>query len=130
MTICDPCLDITCTDPIPTCADYLNLGVIQDAESLDVIIYSRYFIDGSPVITAQYREIESYTGEVVMDLTEPAKEYFNQYNGLYEIWVTDLSGEMFDMLTLTKDTIDSVCYGVTFKKVHNLDVSIIDINPQ
>lgn len=127
-TTCNPCEAFTCTEPVPTCINSLNLGEIPGAASTEAIIYVQYNIGGDEVITSQQVTLNGQD-EAVLDMTTPNKDYYNQYIGIYKIWVTDNDTTPDVRLEMIRETITSELYGVTFQKVEGFSQNLVNITP-
>ena len=126
MSICDPCDSFTCLKDLPECADTLNLGQVTATTPL-VDIYVMYG-DGIELHRQPYDQ-SGYIADIILDLTKPFKnglpnkDYYNSFNGLYKIWVTDRGANITDRLPMTADNgLSDEIWAVKFVKV---DVNIL-----
>jgi len=110
-TSCSPCESYRCTCPIATCINSLVLGNIADVNT-DVYIFIQKQ-NGAEWIQAA---TSNASGTVILDMTDPSKDFFNQYDGLYKVWVTGGNPYFCDeqKLSITINGLTSYTYGITF----------------
>lgn len=129
MSICSSCDTFTCAKPIPECAETLNLGQVT-ATTGEVSIYVYYTIGGEEIIYRQNYDQSGYTDDIILDLTLPIPEFYNRFNGIYKIWVTDNEANMNDRLTMTaSDNTTATIWGVEFQRVEGSDITEAIIVP-
>lgn len=118
-SICDPCDSFTCLKDLPECADTLNLGQVTAVTPL-VDIYVMYTLGDDIVIHRQAYDQSGYIADIILDLANPNQDYFNSFNGLYKIWVTNRDDNITDRLTMTADNgLSDEIWAVKFVKVDN-----------
>lgn len=126
MATCNQCPEFTCTKPVPECALQLCLGTPDSSsDTFNVYIEKQ---NGARYV----QEIEGvyfYANEICIDLEDPNSEFFNEYDGLYKIWVTEADAGITEYVTMLQDGIESTMYGVNFKKIVGSVIDYVDIEP-
>lgn len=128
-TICSTCDTFTCTKPIPECATTLNLGQVT-ATTGEVSIYVYYTIGGEEILYRQNYDQAGYTADIILDLALPITEFYNRFNGIYKIWITDNEDNIHERLTMTaSDGTTATIWGVEFVRVEGNDITTAEIVP-
>lgn len=109
---CSSCPDFQCANDIQQCALTLNIGdTISDTG--EVTIYIEKNINGSPVVKAQAYNQSGY-GDIILDLTFPSKSFYNSFDGLYKVWVTNKADNIEEKLTLTAGGVNAKVWAFNF----------------
>jgi len=110
---CNTCEVLTCSCPIPVCKDTLILGTVT-AISANVFIWVKKQ-NGAEIIQAFTTPA---SGEVRLDLTDPSQAFYNEFDGQYQIWVSDATGYICeeDRLTMRQGASTATTWAVNFQK--------------
>ena len=109
---CINCDEYTCTEPIPTCTGLLNIGFPFEATTGEVRIWVEKQISGERLDYVQ--RVEGYSSGVLVDLTNPREQFYNEFDGVYVMWVTNIEDDRSSPLALTIQGLDYNKLGVTF----------------
>ena len=125
-TLCAPCEEFQCICNVPSCATLLNLGQIPN-------VNTQVFVQVQKQNGAQYLQsfISLADGTVRLILSDPNEAFFNQFDGLYLVWVT-LGGYLCenDKLEMTASGTVSTMYGFSFEKAVGSSVGEVFATPQ
>jgi len=125
-TTCNECPDFTCACPVPVCADRLNLGTIAD---LNTPVY--VWIEKQNGKSYLQSTTSGAAGEVSLDLTDPHADFYNEFDGLYLIWVT-AGGYYCDEVRLVMTQFGTIAttWGIRFARSEGHPGGTVELIPQ
>ena len=109
---CINCDEFTCVEPISTCTGSLNIGFPFDATTGEVRVWVEKQISGERLDYVQ--RVNGYSDGVLVDLSNPREQFYNEFDGVYIMWVTNIEDGRNDPLSLTIDGEEYSKLGVTF----------------
>ena len=124
---CVNCEEFTCVEPVPTCTSFLNIGTPFDATTGSVRIYVQKNINGETLTYIQ--KVDAYAGGVLVDLNKPREQFFNEFDGIYVMWVTNMEDDRGAPLLLTIDGVEFSRFGVPFVRTRGKQFNEVTVEP-
>ena len=129
---CINCSEYTCAKPVPTSADFLDIGKPIYSDSGEVRVWIKKVIGGDIVSypTSVLDYASSSTGNIVIDLSYPSESFFNDYDGIYKIWATEKDDDSgAEPLMLLVGSTQATCWGVEFVRTIDNPFDTVTIVP-
>jgi hypothetical protein len=120
---CTNCEEFTCVKPVPTCANFLNIGFPFTATTGEVRIYVEKLIGGQLIDMIQ--KVNGYSSGILVDLSNPREQFYNEFDGTYKIWATNIEDGRNDNLPLTIEGVDYTSLGVEFVRTRGKKFNIV-----